>query len=387
MKEEHEAPPHSSHQPLPGFTNKRKSTDTDPFSEPSYSVDDEAFDEPDRDRDVAAGFREERFDEDAAFDDLLPEELEEDEESLFAEQSEFLRSERGRLAAYTPNKDLNIEWEEDLNEQPAHRPRAVPATEEEDWPGAQAEHDVWQERDDDEVAAAEEWEEEEEYEVEDFEQRGWPIGLIAVGIIALLMVVAGGYGIVQQRATTQEEVLELRAALATAVSPEEVSESRTALQEANERNFELTARTETLERENQRLQDMVAGLEAQIQAQEAVPDPAAPAATSTDTPAAPARVSPAVVEKDVPVSASSAPAASGDWFVNFGSYGQRAVAERWSTRLQPEAGSVIVAEGARDGNTFYRVRVIGLNDRAAADRVASKLEQKWDLPKLWVGRE
>ena len=221
---------------------------------------------------------------------------------------------------------------------------------------------------------------------EDEQSGGWPLGLIAVGIIALLLVVAGGYGIVQQRAATQEEIVELRAALATAVSPQEVTASRAALQEANERNFELAAQAETLVRENQRLRDTVAGLEAQIQARQATPDTAG-AATEATPASEPAAPEPAAQEQTAPATAPSAAAASGDWFVNFGSYGQRSAAEQWISRLKPGAGSVIVAEGTRNGNTFYRVRVVGLADRAAADGVARKLEKDWGLPKLWVGSE
>ena len=80
-------------------------------------------------------------------------------------------------------------------------------------------------------------------------------------------------------------------------------------------------------------------------------------------------------------------AANGHWFVNFGSYGQRAIAQRWADQLQPGAGRVVVSDVARDGGTLYRVRVVGLADRSAAEGVARKLESSHGLAKLWVGQE
>ena len=59
----------------------------------------------------------------------------------------------------------------------------------------------------------------------------------------------------------------------------------------------------------------------------------------------------------------------------------------WVGKLQPSAGRAVVSTASRDGRTFYRVRVIDLPDRAAADRVARELATRHALPKLWVGKE
>ena len=92
---------------------------------------------------------------------------------------------------------------------------------------------------------------------------------------------------------------------------------------------------------------------------------------------------PAAKAKPAPATA----AAEGDWFVNFSSYSQRSVAENWAKKLKPSAGKAIVASSTRDGKTFYRVRIIGLNDRAAARKVAGELESAYNLPPLWVGSD
>ncbi|MEZ5568453.1 MAG: SPOR domain-containing protein [Halioglobus sp.] len=392
MKEERGGRSRSSSQPLPGFSGTHSPADkrdVPPFSASSDRDAFEGYDEPDRDRDIAAGFREELFDEDEAFEDLLPEDLEVDDASLFREQSEFLRAQRDTAAGRPPAKDRNIEWDEEDNAPLTARDWDDAGEEEEDWrEDTWSENDDWPDDETELAASADEWRDEEGYPVEEQEHSGGlPLGLIAVGIIALILVMAGGYGIVQQRAATQEEIVELRAELATAVSPDEVNASRAALQEANERNFELVTRARELELENRRLIDTIAGLEAQIQAAAGSATGNKPAAGATK-PAVTAASRPAAKPAQ-PAAASPAkpPAADGDWFVNFGSYGQREAAQQWTTRLKPGAGKVIVAEGSRNGNTFYRVRVVGLADRAAADAVARKLEKDWGLSKLWVGNE
>ena len=73
--------------------------------------------------------------------------------------------------------------------------------------------------------------------------------------------------------------------------------------------------------------------------------------------------------------------------MNFSSYGQRSVAESWVNKLQPSSGKVIVASAVKDGRTLYRVRVVGLADRAQAQKVAGELQAAHRVPPLWVGRE
>ena len=137
---------------------------------------------------------------------------------------------------------------------------------------------------------------------------------------------------------------------------------------------------------------MAAGLEAQVEAVNAddasATPPPAPAATTTPAPAPAAAppATPARAAEDKPPQPASA-ATTGDWFVNFGSYGQRAAAQAWQSRLQPAAGEVITAAGEREGRTFYRVRVVNLPDKATAEKVARALEAEYGLSRLWVGQQ
>ena len=73
--------------------------------------------------------------------------------------------------------------------------------------------------------------------------------------------------------------------------------------------------------------------------------------------------------------------------MNFGSYGQRDAAESRAARLKPVAGKVVVTTGSKNGKTFYRVRVVELDNRQSAEKVARQLESEFGLSKLWVGQQ
>lgn len=242
-----------------------------------------------------------------------------------------------------------------------------PATEDEDWEDREAYIDEPENLEDnfqDEAAAR---------------AQRWPLGLVVVGIVALVLLAAGGYGVIQQRSAAQEEILALQAALATAASPAEVDAAREAVRVMEQQAEQNTATIELLTLYNKRLSDTVEGLEQQLAAQQAK----APGASSS-TAAAKTAVAAA---KNAGAAAAATVAEGGDWFVNFGSYGQRGAADTWAGKLRPVAGKAVVAPTNRDGKTFYRVRIVGLADRAQAEKVAGQLQSTYKLPPLWVGTE
>ena len=110
------------------------------------------------------------------------------------------------------------------------------------------------------------------------------------------------------------------------------------------------------------------------------------AKTAPARPAAAPAAAPRTAQK-APGAAAAIPTAAGDWFVNFSSYKLRGPAESWAKKLKPSAGKVIVTPFDKDGGTFYRVRVVGLADRAQATKVAEQLRSDHDMPPLWVGTE
>ena len=73
--------------------------------------------------------------------------------------------------------------------------------------------------------------------------------------------------------------------------------------------------------------------------------------------------------------------------MNFSSYSQRSTADKWAKKLAPTSGKAVVIPVTRDGQTLYRVRVVGLANRAQAQAVAGQLQAAHNLPALWVDRE
>ena len=270
--------------------------------------------------------------------------------------------------------------------------------------------------------ADEEWREEDDYPYEeesgDYGDQqeehghGWPLGLIAVALVAMVLLAAGGYGVIQQRSAAQDEIRQLQAALATAANPDELSAGREALRELEQRNQQQLASLDAAKAENRRLQDRVAGLEQQLRAAGGASSSGSTATSGATAPeptaARPAAAKPAAPKPAAPKPAAPKPAApepaapktaapgsaiagtageAGDWFVNFGSYTERTVAESWANKLKPAAGRVVVSPGSKNGTTFYRVRVVALADRTEAEQVSRQLQQDYGLPRLWVGMD
>ena len=97
-------------------------------------------------------------------------------------------------------------------------------------------------------------------ETEDSTQ-SWPLGLIAVAAVALMLLAAGGYGVIQERAETEEELRQLRETLTTVTSLDDAGVSQKALQTLKQSYDGLTINAEALMRENRRLTNAVAELE------------------------------------------------------------------------------------------------------------------------------
>lgn len=204
---------------------------------------------------------------------------------------------------------------------------------------------------------------------EDTASRRWPIAMLAIAAVAVVLLAVGGYGVISERSALEAEIRELQAQLATAVSPEEARAGRDALEAARQKNTSLEAELTTLQAENTELQQMLSDMEARMAARMAEAEQAVAAA-----------------QQAAESAARRSAQAAGDWFVNFGSYAQADIARRWADRLQVDSGRVMVQDAQSQGRTLYRVRVVGLADKATADRVARQLEAKHELPKLWVGK-
>ena len=352
--------------------------------------DEDDYEEADRDTDYAAAYEGEPEEEEEYLDPL------EDDDGDPSTEWQVLGGAAAAGTASRPGTRNPWAIEDDAG---AAEAISELAAADEEYPLDQDSDEDWDGDDEDDYS-----DEPEDFDTGDEDEHrshGWPLGLVIVGIVALVLLAAGGYGVIQQRSATQEEIRQLQASLATAASPAEVAASRDALREMEQRYTRSEATIDALTLENRRLTDTVAGLESQLAAQQAAqsraagstpaaPKPAAvqPKPAPKPAPAPAPRAAPKPASGTAAKTAGAVPAGSGgNWFVNFSSYGQRSVAESWVTKLQPSHGKAIVASAVKDGRTFYRVRVVGLADRAQAQEVATQLQATHRVPPLWVGRE
>jgi cell division septation protein DedD len=357
--------------PDPSFDGPRAGKRQDPV----FSDFDEDYEESERDTDYASAYEEEESEE----DDYLEAPDEDDSEERFEDWQALPGGEpdRSRVAGKNP-------WDVESSAAPGDAARAAEDREPAFAPELFEDEEEDDRADDD---AREDWDEEEDYpdatdehETESGERaHSWPLGLILVGLVALVLLAAGGYGVIQQRSADQEQIRELQAALSTAANPKEVAETRETLRQMQEQAEKNMATIEVLTLYNERLTDTVAGLEKQLAAQQTL----APGASGS-TPAVAEPVARKIAPE--PTSAETTTVAGG-WFVNFSSYSQRVAADKWVKKLSPLAGKAVVIPTDKDGTTLYRVRVVGLADRAEAEKVAGQLQSAHNLTGLWVGKE
>lgn len=192
----------------------------------------------------------------------------------------------------------------------------------------------------------------------------WPWrGLIAGAVILLLA--AGIYALIARYSTMQKEITSLRMSM---VAGDNFKQQRDQLQQD----------VDTLIVVNQTLRDQVDRLRNQLEVDGLYRQLREPESGTEVT------QHQAIVVKTVPDSETKV--SSGGWFVNFGSYYNRDIAEKWSQRLDPAAGEVVVTTARLTDRTLYRLRVVGLESREEAESTARKLEKEYDLQTLWVGK-
>lgn len=219
----------------------------------------------------------------------------------------------------------------------------------------------------------------------DKDERSLPWGMIAIVVLALLLLGTGGYGVVQQRSALQDEIRDLRAQLATRVTQEEADAERERQRQVELLNESLGAEVEALAAENADLANQLQTLETQL-AEQAARAEAESKAASERIASAQREAQRAETQRASAPEPSAAAVAGGPWFVNFGSYAQQNVAERWANELQVDDGQVVIQTANAAGKTLYRVRVVGLDDQDQAERIATALERQYQLPRLWVGK-
>lgn len=227
-------------------------------------------------------------------------------------------------------------------------------------------------------------------------------GILVTAIVAMLLLVIGGYIGIQQLSANRDQFRPLTDSQSRFSEPSEVAASKDSLRKLEEENAKQAVTIEILSLYNTRLSETVKRLEEQLSAgtikseTEQVESVQAESKQANSEPGdSELAESEQNVKADNTVEIAAKEATSsqgianaegeGRWFVNFGSYNRRSAAEKWVTKLSPIAGKTIVTAADSGDKTFYRVRVIGLADREQAEKVADLLQTTHNLPPLWVG--
>ena len=206
----------------------------------------------------------------------------------------------------------------------------------------------------------------------------WPM---LVGLVAIVLISVGGWGLFEERGELQARIneLERNQSQAKSMSPVEAS----ALSALETDNAALKLQLDGLYRDYElamaeiaRLQEATA-MSAQDASDSGVPEQT----TETNTSAVPADKAP-----DAEQESGSVPT-PGDWFVNVGAFSVAQSAVNLSARLTDSGFNAVVREmSTDDGKTLTRVRVIGLDNREDALRVAQDLESNYGTGPVWVGQ-
>ena len=205
----------------------------------------------------------------------------------------------------------------------------------------------------------------------------WPV--LTAGC-ALILVVIGGWGAITERSALTARIAELEAAKAKTPQRGDLSsdEEQALLDENQWLTTQLDQLREQFSSMSQELSELEAALSSGLTASQPVESVAA--------------INP---KNEVPSTSQEQPSSdtSNDktniegWFVNVAAYSQASAAQSWVDRLAASVdGTVVSSTVVVNEKTLYRVRVVGLADRATAQALASSLESTYNIGPLWVGR-
>ena len=205
----------------------------------------------------------------------------------------------------------------------------------------------------------------------------WPT---AVGLIAIVLLAIGGWGLYEERSTLQARIVELENSQAKARASATIDPAALSALETD--NAALKLQLEGLYRDYEIAM-------AEITSLQALAESAATADNSdnsdmTDYEEADADGS---MAEDASGAPQVSPATPGDWFVNIGAYSTPASAENWLARLESAGYNAVTQQVViDDGRVLHRVRVVGFGSKAAAQTVAQALESEFGVTELWVGQ-
>ena len=206
-----------------------------------------------------------------------------------------------------------------------------------------------------------------------------PVWPMLVGLVAVVLISVGGWGLFQERAALQARIAELERSQSKASSVNAVDASALSALEAD--NASLKLQLDGLYRDYELAMAEIANLQdATDTAAQVAVDAPEPSATDAEEPAATAAAPDALASPN-------ADQAAGRWFVNVGAYSVAQSAENLAETLKGGGFDTIVQEVyTDDGSLLLRVRVIGLEEKSDAQQVAAELEASFGIGPVWVGQ-
>jgi len=207
----------------------------------------------------------------------------------------------------------------------------------------------------------------------------WP--LLVVGF-TLALLVLGGWGAINERSRLTARIAELESADSRVQQRGDLSLADEQALQAE--NLRLSTQLDELREQYSEIAQQLSELEAttvaagianpQTLASAALPEPSNPSPSTRE-------------DSAVPNIASQASVGTGDWFVNVAAYSQSSAAQTWVDKITALIDeTVISSEVTVNNKTLYRVRIVGLADRAAAQALAGRLEDTYSIGPLWVGK-
>jgi len=229
----------------------------------------------------------------------------------------------------------------------------------------------------------------------------WPT---IAGALAVVLLIMGGWGAVNERTALQARIVELEqqnSRLQRPLADVGTEEEKAALQAENAslrvqldslRGQYTTAQSEiealrSPQEETVSEADEPATADLAMAAPEATTTPTAEAAVDDEPPAVDTLATPAVVEPEPATTAEPPPAPTGSWFVNVAAYSKPSTADEMAGKLRDEGFNAITQTVDSGGRTLYRVRAVGFASQSEARDIAGELELQYRTGPLWVGKD
>jgi cell division septation protein DedD len=222
----------------------------------------------------------------------------------------------------------------------------------------------------------------------------WAFAALAV---ALLLIIAGGWGFFNERGKLEAEVASLEAELQALRRAKDgdlsVEEEELLIADNQSLRVQLATQREQYAAMTSELDQ----LQAMIDQAQAIA-PATTTSTEAASSSAPARetvgnesgqaaATPSTATAKTAKTTPSVVATGGVWFVNVASYSRRDIAQEWADKLAGEIDNVSLQEVTVNGKPLFRVRAVGYPDKTAAQQAAKQLEQQYGIGPLWVGKD